>query len=248
MKKLLSFLVAAAVMAPFAARAQVISVQFNASTVTSSETAGVIPESIWNYDTTDSTYVAAGGTSNYLNLKDSTGATTTVSENTVSDGHYPSYGGMAFSNPGDAALFKTDGYLAGYSDPAVPFTLNLTGLNPSLTYNLVLYVEATNLSSELLSASEGSTTYYFDTAPATTSSYLEATATVSAGATVANCVEFTDLTGSTTQTATILTHSNDFNVCGFQLQVVPEPSTYAMLLGGIGVLLVARRFRQSYSL
>ena len=240
---ILSAALAAGLFVAASAHAQVISVEFDSNALQAaagSLSGGEVPETIWNSDTNSSAYVGAA-TSSASDLTDSTDTVTTVSENTVNEGTYSQYHTLPFSNPGDVDLF-TYGYLGGYEAPET-FTLNLTGLSPTDTFSLLLYVVGTADSTEELSATQGSNTYYFDSAtdasgnnPAST--YIPATSTIVGTPTpVADYIEFDGLTGTTlTATVNTLTNGQDFNVAGFQLveTAVPEPATFWSL--GLGLL------------
>lgn len=59
-----------------------------------------------------------------------------------------------------------------------------------------------------------------------------------------NYIEFTNLTGATQSISVAADlQFGPVGVNGFQINAIPEPSTWAMLLGGIGLLMVSRRFR-----
>src|SRR5579871_5991978 len=108
MKKLLGFTIAVLGLLTFAgqSQAQVISVEFNSTALGSGTlTAGAVPETIWNTDTSGQSGPYVGASSSSLsNLVDSTGTVTGVSESTINNGFYNQYHSLPFSNPGDADL------------------------------------------------------------------------------------------------------------------------------------------------
>jgi hypothetical protein len=141
-----------------------------------------------------------------------------------------------------------DGNLAGSGvTDSSGLSLTLSGLNTTHTYNILEYVSGLFYASGTDAWSDGATTFYVNPTNGTgLSSWVQGTATTSAAATAANFVEFTGVT-SNTGSLTLTGTGNAVAIMGFQIvdlgsAPVPEPSTWAMMLGGLGMLaFVVRR-------
>lgn len=236
MKKLLSFFAAAAAMTTIAVQAQdVISVQYTAtgSPQIGSNTAGVVPVSGWNYDLSGAAL---------SNLKDENGVSTGISMSTTMPyGVYKQQYGFTGGDTGDSDLFTT-GALSTSSSPVV---LTLSGLNPADTYSLITYTMS-NTQSAVEGTLTGGATYWLKNGAYNDCTYTEGLATTSATAVTGDYFEYTNITGVTTLTYSISNQGGAFgDMPGFQLiETVPEPSTYAMMIGGLGMLITSRRFRR----
>jgi hypothetical protein len=252
MKNMSSLFLAAAgvLLLSASAKAQIFSVEFNYKTLNPSysgtsgaTTAGLLPAQYWNPDLTTATYFAPETTGITGGLTDSTGASSTITETKVDNGHYNAGGAVTgFSAVGDNDLYSGGIYSTTGS---AGFSLTLAGLNTADTYNLILYVKDPNGDAgTLVSGTSGAQTYYLKTiSNATMSSYIQGLATTSGTAAAGNYFEFTGLSGSS---ITASLSSSGVNVSGFQLETVaaPEPSTWALMLGGLGMLcFVVRRKR-----
>jgi hypothetical protein len=229
--------------------AQIYSVEYNYNTLnptysysdTSAVTtpgveAGFLPAQYWNPDLTSISYFNPETTGITGGLTDSNGDSSTITETKTDFGGYNAGGAVTgFSDAGDNDLYSGGIYSTTGS---TGFSLTLGGLNTADTYNLFLYVKDPNgASGTLVSGTSGTQTYYLTTiGNSSMSSYVEGTALTAGAATAGNYFEFSDLSGST---ITAALSSGGVNVSGFQLQqiaAVPEPSTWAMMLGGLGML------------
>lgn len=248
--KNLSILAAAAIAALLGttAQAQVISVQYGANTVNGSS-AGLVPETIWNSDTTTTTFYPTNPTYNtgLSNLVDSTGTPTGISERTANDGMgggSPSPGSF-YNNPntgfsgGNAALY-TNGELGAYQNGHT-FLLSLSGLDPAATYDLILYTTAFqgDGSTTHLTALFNNTSYFTPTSTSQGSFVTVAPYDGSYG--LANYLEWGGISGAAINSQAISISSSagqGFIFNGFQLvlDAAPEPSTWAMMLAGLGLL------------
>ena len=181
-------------------------------------TAGVVSVQNWNVaDTNTGTSPASnsslvnssGAPLGSTTLVNSTGANTslaftysgyTVNDNT-NNGSFPSpiwyeEGGL------------TDAYIAGgasFNETGAPETLTVSGLTAGHAYNLIVYVTAPwwdNGGSNPASVSAGGTTYYIETSNAL-GAWTPATSTTSGAPTTGNYVQFSNLTGATSQTVTV---------------------------------------------
>jgi hypothetical protein len=167
--------------------------------------------------------------------------------------------GFTGGSPGDASLVAGGAYNTGGA-----VSLSLTGLNPNDSYTLYAYAHAdyyfyNNLDIE---ASLGGVNTFFTLNGANTLTGLtQATGTSTANANLADYVAYTAM-GSVLDTESFsisgLTSTGSVTggvgLAGFQLvdngsgvSVVPEPSTWAMMLGGLGMLVFYVR-RKSTSL
>jgi hypothetical protein len=246
MKTITSSMLVALAFLAIAARseAQTLGVQFKGggTALTSTQEAGLVSEDNYNVvsgnDVTNAALSDASGDPTLATLTltstdfYSTGAGTATNDDTLVSGKIgPNYNG--------SASFTVSGLTAG-------------------TYDLIVYA-VNDTAGQPATFSDGTTSFSFsdDTGPdfAANNQYNPATNTTATAAAAegdtANYAEFDDLTvgagGSITLTSTQLTPSGvgggDFN--GFQLiEQTPEPSTYALMLGGLGALVLALRMRK----
>lgn len=191
-------------------------------------------------------YVSNGTSETSSGLLTSTGATTSVSETTLSAGGYDGSTGSSFAaGTGDNALFHK--FALGNYNGFPDVTLTLTGLTPGDSYDLYTYVGAGN-SGRVLDGTVGTTSYYLTAA--SLSAYTPGTATSAGSAVSGNYFEFQGLTvaSSTTPVSFVLStpasNGNYTALYGFQLVdvgsaggggggSVPEPSTVWLFAFGI---------------
>lgn len=203
------------------------------------------------------TYSLSGGTPNSdPALINSTGASTgigfsvnfTRADNTGSTGT-----GMAqtpyYESTGPGQQFLAGN---GITVDGSPMTINLSGLSTTDSYTLVAYVSGLFYGGLEASWSLGSQTFYVDnTNNNALGSWVQGTATSAGSATAANYVEFDNITaptGTLSFTGTGIDGGQP-GLMGFQLiddgsSAVPEPSTWAMLFGGLGSLVALQRIRR----
>ena len=247
MKKLLGILAATAVFASLAATARaqtIVSLQYqtNSSTLIGTGTAGVVPVSNWNVATLP--YVGPTGTYSLGSLIDSTGAITAFSEATYTFGGYDNGGTSGSAMTGsDANLFK--GFAVGSYSGSGNLTLTLSGLNLAKKYELITYVGDAFGGSATLSGSVAGQTYFLN-ADKSLSTFTRGTATTAGAAASGNYFSFTEITGTSMTFTLAQASASGSALFGFQLiETVPEPSTCAMMLGGLGMLFAGQRMRRS---
>jgi len=241
--------------ATVAAQAQVISWNIDAyGTITASEHAGVVDAANWN-----DTWLIDGNALNATesNLKDNTGAATTVSLQQLGHNNSWNFWSIQGSDPGlDANGASNKRLLNGYAnkggtEPSTsPLSDGHTGVSLSgITYSVYdIYVYfSSDTAGRVGTVSLGSTTYDFSTVGSASiaggsASFVQTTDTTGANPT-ANYVVFTGLTGST---QTIDSYVNLWGgIAGIQIVAVPEPGTLALVgLGGLATLVMARRSRK----
>jgi uncharacterized repeat protein (TIGR02543 family) len=181
-------------------------------------TGGVVPVQYWNVaDTNTGTSPASnanlvtstGAALGSSILINSTGANTplgfTYSGYTVNDStNNTSFPSAIWYQTGGL----TDSYIAAgssFNETGTPETLSVTGLTATHAYNLIVYVTAPwwdNGGSNPASVNAGSTTYYIETSNSL-AVWTQATSTTSTTHTTGNYVEFSNLTGTTSQTVTV---------------------------------------------
>lgn len=210
---------------------QIIGVQFQGTgnALTSGQTAGVVPQANWNVQT---------GTTPLSSLMDSTG--TTVPGVTYS---LSGIGGTYRTNVAGGTPDRTllSGYL--YNTNGVNLQLQINGLDNGTAYNLYAYI-LSDVNTYNVNATVGGTTYYVrnQAAGAYAGSFLQGTSTTPGTYTTANYIEFANVTpssGSITLTFDPVTTYAPIN--GFQLAVVPEPGTLALLAFGSMAVMNMRR-------
>jgi hypothetical protein len=241
----LSLIAALAVIGASSAKAQIIDVQFsNSNDPTAYTGTGVDP-----LQTTATAF-------NFLKSNGTSVSSATVVDTTPTDGaNYTvsvttsSFAGL--NNTGFALTAANNGNLFnGYaSEPGTGTgTFSISGLADSAAFTIYVFSEAGNANSV---GSPRPATF----ALSSVNGGLTAAATgVQGNGAFTLGANYAVLTGTTSATGTIAgtfysttgTGEADFN--GFQLDVpvsTPEPSTWAMLLGGFGLLVFVRRLRLS---
>lgn len=215
-----------------------------------------------NWNSTGALFGSGTSTVTASGLLDSTGAATGIS--------YTLSGQNQFSNGSPAFSYITYGnndnfWLDGNADVATgsnsPVTLTLSGLTVGADYTLVAYVGAWQYQSAgNASVSAGGATYYYTynslygtpSGGESNLGWVQITSTTSESPTTGDVAVFTNLTpaGDGTLTLTV-SEGTDSPALGASLgavqlieQSVPEPSTYAMMLGGLGMLLAGKRIRR----
>ncbi len=193
-------------------------------------------------------------------LLDNTGGATTASFSltpldTVDGGNISSRSVQGSSLPGADGNLTNQGFFG--SDG---LSLSLAGLNPTHNYDLIAYVNEPDYYGPYnVQVSLGSSSFFLTTTSnaAPVSTYIGSTTTTANSNTslaypTANYVEFAGISGATLDSTalTVLGVSpNPYNsaatvptagLTGFQIidlgASVPEPSSWAMMLGGLGVL------------
>lgn len=171
-------------------------------------------------------------------LTDSTGAASAIGFQLASSGAYytgagsgftgsplyPGYPG-ALSGVGDSFLFAGFAY-AGYSDRN-PVTLNITGLNASHAYSILVYVTPFEQFGDGQSATvslAGGSSYYV-AAAGKLGIYQRVTSTSPTNPGAGNYVEFDNVTGSATQTIQVTNTSLLVGISGFQVVDTGTAST-----------------------
>ena len=170
---------------------------------------------------------------NYTNA-DNTGSSNSNFPKPDGSNSYPFY----------ATSGNANSVLAGQGVSAPTLTLNLEGLTPTDSYTIITYVSGLFFTGGTDSVSDGTQTFYYQsTQGGGPTGWVQGTASSSATATAANFIEFdgvTSATGLETITLTGLSGAQPalegFQVIDTGSLAVPEPSTWAMMLGGLGVL------------
>jgi len=184
------------------------------------------------------------------NLIDSTGAATTLDIAYSSAGSW-SVTGVNGPTPGqDANGTYNRNLLNGYlnsGSSTTPATSSITiSQIPYTSYNLIVYFSS-DVAGRTGTVSDGLTTYDFSTIGLSSVSganaVLTQTTSTNSSNPTANYAIFNGLTG-TTQTIAV-NIPNFGGIAGFQVAVVPEPSTFALL--GIGLAALVFLHRRAHS-
>ncbi len=219
-----------------------IGVNFGATsfgTLTSSDVAGLPAFAQANYNN-----VSAAATG--LSLVDDAGLATGVTLTTTGANSFSVFTGNPVSGP-DEILYNTRANSTGTS-----WSFTLSGITYA-NYAIIVY-DLQFATGAVIGVGIGGTTYYssspayngpgyIDNNAATPFTYTQATSIDPLNPTpLSDYVLFTGLSGSSV-TVNITGGANATRISGFQIvQIVPEPSTWAMLsLGGIAMLVGVRR-------
>ena len=168
----------------------------------------------------------------------------TNSDNTgSSNSNFPKPDGSN-SYPFYATSGNANSVLAGQGVSAPTLTLNLKGLVPTDSYTIITYVSGLFFTGGTDSVSDGTQTFFYQsTQSGGPTGWVQGTATGSSSATAANFIEFDNFTSATGMGTVTLTGISGAQPAleGFQIidtgtVVVPEPSAWAMMLGGLGLL------------
>lgn len=221
----------------------VVSLQFGGTInqISANSKSGVIASSNWNF--------VGGGfvsptTLSGSNLRDRNGAVTGIGYTLVCEGtgyptNYPGGEEPGFARgTGDYALYM--GGANGSFISTNPVTLTLSGLDATHRYNLIANVSYVNSRIPTdVALTAGSVTYYMNTGNPPLRGYIQGAATDTGSATVANYVEFTNLTGSDSLALTIQGLEGarrNFVLNGVQLVdfgAVSEPETLVKLSAAV---------------
>ena len=233
-------LVAGLLLAPaLSTGATMINVDLGNSTTVGSGTAGVVASDGWQQKSGFPDFSGAP-----LNYADGSASGATLSADGV--GNYACVG--ASTADGDYLMFNRN---LGIEGSASSSTLTFTGLDLGGVYDVYVYVDSNADSSGsgggTFSISDGTTTYYYKTDATQASyqgTYVQATATASGDAELANYVKFSGLTSSSltitaSRVGNLTAATSGF--AGLQVVAVPEPATMGLLALGLPALLRRRR-------
>jgi hypothetical protein len=242
--KTISSLTVAAVLALFAgtAHAQLIGVQFvqQGPGLTPGEIAGFIPQDNYNLVQVNSG-TGTNGTTGFL--FDGSGDPTSITLTHSSNDGYNSNTDATTPN-GDLLFGEDKSGGGGYGSGGITATYTFNDLSDG-TYDLIGYIENENCG-VTANITVGSTTYYVTdqrasgTPPFTLANNVDPSTRVTG-----NYVEFFNITAVNGQITLTNTSAGGGNgtaaINGLQLvktvtSAVPEPSTYAMMLGGLALL------------
>jgi hypothetical protein len=222
-------------------KAQTLGIDFTANQNTDqgnavTGTAGVVAQANWNNVNAGG---AATGSSSSLLYSDGSAASGVSVSWSAPDTYSANY---ALNNGNETLLSN---FLD--STPATGSTVSITGLSGG-TYDLYIYIAGDQGSPAIRGGTydingTAFTLYNNGTADSANGDFSLASGD---GVTAGNYFE-TTITGTSLTVTTTATHGTDSflraPIDGLQLVAVPEPSTWAMMLGGVGMLGIFRRRR-----
>ena len=209
----------------------------------------------WNQAPNDDVYTNSGkqtyGESSGLEYADTSAATgVTVTYNNVDSfysGDYAPYAGASNVFGSYIRLNPSQHTEFGGTEPNPSF--EFSGLNPDDTYTLVVYGndEASNGGGRSFEITTDGQSEFLNLVSTAGYASVGGSPTDGIATYSGNYLEFQGLAasgGNLTFDILGLTNSNEVDITGFQLEdtgVIPEPSTWALLLGGLAALVFIRR-------
>jgi hypothetical protein len=222
----------------------------------STDVAGVVPADNWNVydgggDNSDGHTALSFNGSNLggENLATSANVSTGIGMTLSYDAQFESDDSYPNSSP-NYSLLRAAYFTRNTNDTPVlsGLTLSLSGMTSTDTYALYVYIEPPTWGSGSTGTITDGTQTFSIEGDKTLTSFTQITGSNADG----NYVEFTGITGSSSLSVSI-PGANTVGVAGFQLEdlgggsAVPEPSTWAMMLGGVLMLGVVLRKRTKTS-
>jgi hypothetical protein len=182
-------------------------------------------------------------------LNDSTGTPTAVTLNSFGAGYLSSSSGPNSDNSTPQNILFGGAVSSNSSFGSGPMNFTVSGLGGFSSYDLVVYYEGGDsfptARDVTVTASGSALTYYGSGINNAFTAYTQSTSTTSGTFPNANYIVFSGLTAAS-ETVSITT-SDYMQINGFQLSgtldAVPEPSTWALMFGGLGLLIGLRQFR-----
>jgi hypothetical protein len=225
------------------AEAGVIGVNFTGggAPLAATDQPGVVAGANWNNE--------IGGSGSNLVLNDSTGAATTALLQYSATGPYAGFTGTSTGNAATNRMYS--GGLFG-DNTRSEVSVSVSNI-PYASYEVFVYASADTTAGNTLSITNGVVTFYYrgnGTFDNTATSLLLTTSTNPASPTVGpgQYQLFSGLSGSTFTLTTGGSLNGVLSNNVFGLEIVdtsssPEPATVLMLVGGLGLLALARRRR-----
>lgn len=211
----------------------IIGINFTNGTMTLLSTAqpGIIPGANWN------NAVGASGTN--LSLQDSTGAATSALLTFAAAGAYDQFTTPNTPNSDTNTMYR--GGVYGDSN-SIEVSITVTGI-PYSAYYLYVYASADSDSTSPLGIGNGTTLFYYASDGRSNSAATSLLLTTSTNNAIPTSGPgqyqlFSGLSGSSISLVTLGSISNVLsnNVFGLEIVEAPEPASFLMLVGGLGLL------------
>ena len=221
------------------------------NTLAPTDATGAISAVNWNNVTSPDSGPYAAYTGDPIVLNDSTGIATNVELTAFGNGTNGPEGGLTADGTPQEVLFG-----GGLNNHFGPATFTVTGLDQFTSYDLTLYY-ATGASfpqnrTAVFSTTGSDLTYNVKGEAGFASGFIQSNSTTAGVFANGNYVTYTGLTAAN-ESVTFDAggpQTEDFALVGFQIVgsnaplSVPEPSTWALMFGGLALLVGMRRVRQ----